>query len=397
MCLRGIPAKARSEGAVVDVEVGGGRAQIHRGRWKNLMTMSRTKTMIGLGNRSKCCVAFLYHQSGLSFLYWLLLFFSFSLFNHSMSELASNLLSAVLICLKLMQGSLMEANLRGVENVSLRIHKQTFSKTLHRHYKLQTNFTSSEQLHNKGSKWFTTDRKSLTSVHMTQSLFTSLKRLSNPTKMRLLSLRPSLYMLAGMEIICNVPYCLGYDAFISFLKQEGASEQDIHQLPKYKFHKVGDSEKLEMSGPSGGIMTECGSDSLVQHVLLAEDAISSIECCICLSPYDDGVELRELPCGHHFHRTCIDKWLRINATYGELGKTRWVGHEAEWIGSTYTVTTNSGVAYYLYLHWIHIRSKSAQSRCDRNDVLTTPGETMANSTSGFHIFQFVNGEHFSFC
>ncbi|THU56637.1 hypothetical protein C4D60_Mb11t19340 [Musa balbisiana] len=58
----------------------------------------------------------------------------------------------------------------------------------------------------------------------------------------------------------------------------GASEQDVHQLPKYKFHKVGDSEKLEMSGPSGGIMTECGSDPLVQHVLLAEDA----ECCICL-------------------------------------------------------------------------------------------------------------------
>ena len=38
------------------------------------------------------------------------------------------------------------------------------------------------------------------------------------------------------------------------------------------------------------------------------------ECCICLSAYDDGAELRELPCGHHFHCTCIDKWLHINAT-----------------------------------------------------------------------------------
>ncbi|GJN07516.1 hypothetical protein PR202_ga25353 [Eleusine coracana subsp. coracana] len=28
----------------------------------------------------------------------------------------------------------------------------------------------------------------------------------------------------------------------------------------------------------------------------------------------DGVELRELPCNHHFHCTCIDKWLHINAT-----------------------------------------------------------------------------------
>ncbi|KAK8626052.1 hypothetical protein V6N13_133704 [Hibiscus sabdariffa] len=39
-----------------------------------------------------------------------------------------------------------------------------------------------------------------------------------------------------------------------------------------------------------------------------------LECCICLSAYDDGVELRELPCGHHFHCACVDKWLCINAT-----------------------------------------------------------------------------------
>lgn len=38
------------------------------------------------------------------------------------------------------------------------------------------------------------------------------------------------------------------------------------------------------------------------------------ECCICLSAYEDGVELRELPCNHHFHIDCIDKWLHINAT-----------------------------------------------------------------------------------
>ncbi|KAK3194924.1 hypothetical protein Dsin_026234 [Dipteronia sinensis] len=40
----------------------------------------------------------------------------------------------------------------------------------------------------------------------------------------------------------------------------------------------------------------------------------SWECCICLSAYDDGTEMRELPCRHHFHCACIDKWLYINAT-----------------------------------------------------------------------------------
>lgn len=38
------------------------------------------------------------------------------------------------------------------------------------------------------------------------------------------------------------------------------------------------------------------------------------ECCICLYRYVDGVELCRLPCNHHFHRKCITKWLRINAT-----------------------------------------------------------------------------------
>ena len=39
-------------------------------------------------------------------------------------------------------------------------------------------------------------------------------------------------------------------------------------------------------------------------------------CIICLTPYGEGDELRVLPCGgkHHFHKDCLDSWLRINAT-----------------------------------------------------------------------------------
>lgn len=38
------------------------------------------------------------------------------------------------------------------------------------------------------------------------------------------------------------------------------------------------------------------------------------ECCICLSSYVDGEELRTLPCNHHFHCGCISRWLQINST-----------------------------------------------------------------------------------
>ena len=36
---------------------------------------------------------------------------------------------------------------------------------------------------------------------------------------------------------------------------------------------------------------------------------SGEECVVCLSSFTQGDELRELACGHVFHRDCIDQWL----------------------------------------------------------------------------------------
>ncbi|KAJ9173561.1 hypothetical protein P3X46_016683 [Hevea brasiliensis] len=120
----------------------------------------------------------------------------------------------------------------------------------------------------------------------------------------------ALACVIGIAVCCCLPCIIAI--LYAIADQEGASKEDIDQLSKFKFRRTVNSEKLvgEAQGPLGGIMTECGTDSPVEHVLSEEDA----ECCICLSAYDDGVELRELPCGHHFHCPCVDKWLYINAT-----------------------------------------------------------------------------------
>ncbi|KAL7158648.1 hypothetical protein ABFS83_02G158300 [Erythranthe nasuta] len=114
----------------------------------------------------------------------------------------------------------------------------------------------------------------------------------------------------GIAVCCCLPCIIAI--LYAVADQEGATKEDIDRLPRYKFRKIGDFEKQsgEIQESFGGIITECNTDSPTEHVLPLEDA----ECCICLCAYEDGAELRELPCRHHFHLPCIDKWLHINAT-----------------------------------------------------------------------------------
>lgn len=64
--------------------------------------------------------------------------------------------------------------------------------------------------------------------------------------------------------------------FLLFWPQEGASKEDIEQLSKFKFRRIANDEKLAGNAlePGGGIMTECDTDSLSEHILSEEDAVS---------------------------------------------------------------------------------------------------------------------------
>ncbi|XP_058739878.1 E3 ubiquitin-protein ligase At1g63170-like [Vicia villosa] len=115
--------------------------------------------------------------------------------------------------------------------------------------------------------------------------------------------------LIGIAVCCFLPCILAI--LYAVTDQEGATKEEIDLLPKYKFRIIKEFKKDgDAQESSRGVMTECDSDLASEHIIALEDA----ECCICLSAYDDGAELRELPCNHHFHCACIDKWLLINST-----------------------------------------------------------------------------------
>ncbi|XVF33389.1 hypothetical protein REPUB_Repub17cG0164300 [Reevesia pubescens] len=116
--------------------------------------------------------------------------------------------------------------------------------------------------------------------------------------------------LIGLAVCCCLPCIIAI--LYALTDRDGATEEEIDRLPKYKFRRIGDFEKVngEIQESCKGIMNECNTDTATERILSHEDA----ECCICLCGYEDGSELRELPCHHHFHCNCIDKWLYINAT-----------------------------------------------------------------------------------
>lgn len=63
--------------------------------------------------------------------------------------------------------------------------------------------------------------------------------------------------------------------FFLFVLQEGATKDDIERLPKYLFRRIDDFEKQsgEIQGSFGGIMTECDTDSPIEHALPLDDAV----------------------------------------------------------------------------------------------------------------------------
>ncbi|KAG6417127.1 hypothetical protein SASPL_119278 [Salvia splendens] len=119
-------------------------------------------------------------------------------------------------------------------------------------------------------------------------------------------------------ICCCLPCIISVLGFREdFLHNRGATQDSINSLPVYKF-KVKKVKNGNDKESEGGIVA-AGTEK--ERAVSGEDA----SCCICLAKYVNNDELRELPCSHLFHKDCVDKWLKINASCplckAEVGET----------------------------------------------------------------------------
>ncbi|CAH2077191.1 unnamed protein product [Thlaspi arvense] len=112
-------------------------------------------------------------------------------------------------------------------------------------------------------------------------------------------------------ICCCLPCIISILGYREDLTQpRGATPESINALPthKFKLRKSRSSGDDNGSTTSEGGVVAAGTDN--ERAISGEDAA----CCICLAKYANNEELRELPCSHFFHKECVDKWLKINAS-----------------------------------------------------------------------------------
>eukprot|EP01132_Coremiostelium_polycephalum_P007418 gene7418-9119_t len=82
-------------------------------------------------------------------------------------------------------------------------------------------------------------------------------------------------------------------------QSHGAEKEQIDLLPLHCLNTKKDIDSLSSTCGSTTTTTTTGEEE------------SKKDCSICLEIFKEGDFLRTLPCLHHFHSNCVDKWLKI--------------------------------------------------------------------------------------
>ncbi|KAJ3230241.1 hypothetical protein HDU81_004653 [Chytriomyces hyalinus] len=95
-------------------------------------------------------------------------------------------------------------------------------------------------------------------------------------------------------------------------RRVGLTPAELAVTKVYTFNSdekwVTEANGLEHDALGGGYSELQPDTTAVEHIPMKRFE-SSTTCSICLCDYEEGDKLRELPCAHAFHLSCVDEWL----------------------------------------------------------------------------------------
>lgn len=101
-----------------------------------------------------------------------------------------------------------------------------------------------------------------------------------------------------------------YEDWLNLIERMGgnvnrsATDSEIENLPTRKINKQMLEKRKSARESRAGPSSASGNSST--------DTAENDKCAVCLGEYEDGEEVKHLPCTHMFHAECIDRWLKVN-------------------------------------------------------------------------------------
>nr|GMC85821.1 probable E3 ubiquitin-protein ligase XERICO [Ipomoea batatas] len=105
----------------------------------------------------------------------------------------------------------------------------------------------------------------------------------------------------------------------------------IHIAPCEEYSMEGPLDTFECRGtPSESYMEEFRSQTpAIRYDSVCIPRHPEKECSVCLTDFAPDAEINRLPCGHVFHRLCLEKWLRCWSVTCPLCRNCMVPHEGD--------------------------------------------------------------------
>ena len=95
--------------------------------------------------------------------------------------------------------------------------------------------------------------------------------------------------------------------------EEGSAEMSYETMLQLG-ERIGDVKTERWKMVAASVIAKLPTGKFSAAALSSKTALgtnndSEMKCLVCQCEYEEGEDVRTVPCGHVFHRDCVDEWL----------------------------------------------------------------------------------------